>query len=201
MKKTLAALLLTAAVFTTAGCGGGNKPAEEGNPNANAAVEQAGNVAQEVQDQANAAVDRVKALADEAAAIMETVKNGSDKTAPALAGMVPGANLDTAKSLYGEPTVAADQTLQFENGLDMRVDANNSVQEVSTTFEGLYTPGDIAVGMADYTLDPAYGSATAVTNLDNGDVVYKYVSKDNRRVMEFVTRGGTIIEIKCSLNQ
>jgi hypothetical protein len=78
---------------------------------------------------------------------------------------------------------------------------NNVVEEVSTMYDGLYTPADIAVGMADYSLNNAYGDASSVVTNDNGSVVYKYVNKDNKRTIEFVTRDGYISEIKCYVNK
>lgn len=204
MKKTLAILAVVAMMIST-GCGNTPKPAEEVQQNATEAVEQVkektDEAAQAVTETVSNAANTVQAIIDDAKTAMTSIQNGTnEKNIIALDGVVPGINLETVKEKYGEPVAEENQVLQFSNGLDMKV-ADNVVQEVSTTYDGLYTPADIAVGMVDYSLNDAYGNANSVVMGDNGGVVYKYVSKDNRRTLEFVTRDGYISEIKCSLNK
>lgn len=202
MKKTLALLAVTAMMFS-AGCG--NKPAANVQQNATEAVEQVQQTANEVQqnatDAVNNAANTVQSMIDDAKNVMASIQSGTvDKKVPALDGVVPGINYEVVTEKYGEPISYENQIAQFSNGLDMKV-VNNVVEEVSTMYDGLYTPADIAVGMVDYSLNSAYGDANSVTMGDNGGVTYKYTTKDNKRTLEFVTRDGYISEIKCSLNK
>ena len=200
MKKTLALLAVVAMMFTT-GCG--NKPAEQAQQSATEAVEQAKEKVEETAQNAtnavNNAANTVQAAIDDAKTVIANIQSGTvDKKVAALDGIVPGVNVEYVTEKYGEPIATENQVMQFSNGLDMKV-VNNVVEEVSTMYDGLYTPADIAVGMGDYSLNDAYGDASSVTNVDNGGVVYAY--KDKFRTIEFVTRDGYISEIKCTLNK
>ena len=202
MKKTLALLAVTAMMFTT-GCG--NKPAEQVQQNATEAVEQVEQTATEAKENAKEAVNNaantVQAAIDEAKTLVTSIQSGTvDKKVAALDGVVPGINAEYVTQKYGEPIATENQVMQFSNGLDVKV-VNNVVEEVSTMYDGLYTPADVAVGMGDSILNDAYGDASSVTPADGGGVVYKYNSKDNRRTIEFVARDGYISEIKCILNK
>ena len=204
MKKTLALLALALMLIST-GCGKDNKPAEEVQQNTNAAVEEVkektDEAAQAVNNAANTAVNTAQALLEDAKNVMASIQSGTvDKKVAALDGVVPGINYEVITEKYGEPISYENQIAQFSNGLDMKV-VDNVVQEVSTMYDGLYTPADVAVGMGDYSLNDAYGDASSVVMGDNGGVIYKYVSKDNKRTIEFVTRDGYISEIKCYVNK
>lgn len=199
MKKTLASLLL-AAVMLTSGCGG--QTADDAKKDASAAVDEVKEKAGEMKDAATnamtSAADQLKALSDDAAKMAQSIREG-DKTGMALGDVVPGIAINTVTEMYGEPNVAADQTLEYSNGLDVKVGEGDLVRQVSTSFEGIYTPADVGVGMTDYMLNNAYGSASSVSD-ENGQTIYKYLSSDNRRSLEFVTSDGVIREIRCSLN-
>ena len=208
MKKTLALLALVVMMFAT-GCGKTPQAVEDAKDNANAAVEEVkektGEAAQNAADAVNNAANNVanvtQAMIDDAKTTMASIKNGTnEKNIMALDGIVPGINYEAVTEIYGEPISYENQIVQFSNGIDLKV-VDNVVQEVSTMYDGLYTPADIAVGMVDYALNDAYGDANSVTMGENGGVVYKYVSKDNKRTLEFVARDGYISEIKCSLNK
>lgn len=204
MKKTLALLALVAMIFST-GCG--KSDVEDAAKDANAAVE---DVKDKVDDAANAATDAVnnaantvattaQSLIDDAKTTMDNIANGTaDKKIVALDGIVPGINYEVITEKYGEPVTTENEIIAFSNGLDVKV-ADNVVEEVSTTYDGLYTPADVAVGMVDYSLNDAYGDANSVIMNDDGSVSYKYVN--NNRTLEFVTRNGYITEIKCTLNK
>ncbi len=202
MKKTLA-LFALALMLVSTGCGKTNNPAEEVKQDANAAVEEVkekvDDAAQAANNAVNNAADAAQALLEDAKATMASIQAGTvDKKVAALDGVVPGINYEVITEKYGEPISYENQIAQFSNGLDMKV-VNNVVEEVSTMYDGLYTPADIAVGMVDYSLNDAYGDASSVTMGDNGGVVYKYVDKN--RTIEFTTRDGYISEIKCTLNK
>ena len=140
-------------------------------------------------------------MIDDAKTAMTNIKNGTgEKTVAALDGIVPGINYETVTEMYGEPISFENQIVQFSNGVDLKV-VDNVVQEVSTMYDGIYTPAQVAVGMDETILNTAYGDATSVENGDNGAVTYKYSNKDNKRALEFVTRDGRISEIKCTLNK
>ena len=202
MKKTLA-LLAVAAMLFSAGCGKTDKPAEEVKQDANAAVEEVkekvDDAAQATTEAVNNAANTVQSAIEDAKTAMANIQSGTvDKKVAALDGVVPGINYEVITEKYGEPISYENQIVQFSNGLDMKV-VVNVVQEVSTMYDGLYTPADIAVGMVDYSLNDAYGDASSVTMGDNGGVVYKYTDKN--RTLEFTTRDGYITEIKCTLNK
>ena len=204
MKKTLA-LLAVAAMLISAGCGKTDKPAAEVQQNASEAVEQVQQTATEVKENAAETVDNaannVQAMIDDAKTAMTNIKNGTgEKTVAALDGIVPGINYETVTEMYGEPISFENQIVQFSNGVDLKV-VDNVVQEVSTMYDGIYTPAQVAVGMEETILKETYGDATSVENGDNGAVTYKYSNKDNKRALEFVTRDGRISEIKCILNK
>ena len=200
MKKTLA-LLAVAAMMFTAGCGG-QKQAEDAAKDAAAKVEEtATDVKDAATDAANTAVQAVMATAEDAAAAMKKIQEG-DKTGMAIAGVVPGINVERVTEMYGEPVATVGDVLQLENGLDVKVN-NKVVEEVSTSFEGLPTPAGIGVGSPATELNTAdvYGTATTTTQ-DNGNTVYKYISNDKRWTISFVTDGdGYITSIVCGLNK
>lgn len=198
MKKTLA-LLAVAAMMFTAGCGG-QKAAEDA---ANTATEKVEEAADAVKDAAQTATNAVMATAEDAAAAMKKIQEG-DKTGMAIAGVVPGINVERVTEMYGQPVATVgnnNEIFQFENGLDAKVN-NKTVEEVSTSFEGLPTPAGIGVGMAATELNHAdvYGTATSVEEKD-GATIYHYISTDKRWTISFTTRDGVITYISCSMNK
>ncbi len=199
MKKTLA-LLAVAAMMFSAGCGG-QKAADDA---ANSAVEKVEQTATNAKDAAtdavNTAVEKMTVTVQDATAVMDKIKAG-DKTGIALGGLVPGVNLELATEMYGEPVVTEGDVLGFSNGLDAKV-KNNTIEEISTSYEGIPTPAGIEVGMADVSLNDVdvYGTATSVEERD-GATIYKYLSPDKRWAISFSTRDGVIDSISCGLNQ
>ena len=200
MKKTLA-LLAVAAMMFTAGCGA-QKAAEDAANTATEKVEQAADAAKDAAaDAAQTAVNAVAATAEDAAAAMKKIQEG-DKTGMAIAGVVPGINVERVTEMYGEPVATVENVLQLENGLDLKV-KDKIVEEVSTSFEGLPTPAGIGVGSAATELNTSdlYGTADTTTNSD-GFTVYKYTSNDKRWTISFVAdSAGYITSIVCGLNK
>lgn len=199
MKKTLA-LLAVAAMMFTAGCGA-QKAAEDAANTATEKVEQAADAAKDAAaNAAQTAANAVVATAEDAAAVMQKIKEG-DKSGIALGGVVPGVKVDVMTELYGQPIENDGTNLAFENGLDAKV-KDNTVEEISTSYGGIPTPAGIEVGMADTSLNDAavYGTAAAVEEKD-GNTIYKYLSSDKKWVICFVTRDGRINSIVCGLNK
>ena len=203
MKKTFAILAVAMMMFAT-GCGKDNKPVEDVKQDANAAVEQVKEKADEAKQDATQAVDNAKetaqALLDDAKKTMEDLKSGAaDKTVIALDGIVPGINIDTVKEMLGEPIDSDGTNFAFSNGIDVKV-KDNIVQEVSTKYDGLNTPSNIAVGVAEDALKAAYGDKLTVTPNADGSTSYKFAG-DNVRSIEFTTSNGTVTKITATLNK
>lgn len=197
MKKALASLLLAAMVFSTAGCGG--QKVDEVKDGAAAVVDEAKDKADAAAAAVGDAANKMKATVDDAAALMKNIKDGAnEKNAIALGGIVPGINLEAVTDVYGQPIETNGNVLAFENGLDAKIDSDNRVEEISTTYEGIQTPAGIEVGSPDTDLNSTYGQATQTET--DGAVTYKYLSPDNRWAISFVTRDGVITEIRCGLN-
>ena len=208
MKKTFAILAVAMMMFAT-GCGKDNKPVEDVKQDANAAVEQVKEKADEAKQDATQAVETAKenvketaqAILDDAKKTMDDLKNGAaDKTVIALDGIVPGINIETVNAVFGDPIESDGTNFAYSNGIDIKV-KDNIVQEVSTKYDGLNTPSNIAVGMAEDALKAAYGDKMTVTKNDDGSSVYKFVASDNRRAIEFTTSNGSVTKITATLNQ
>ena len=75
----------------------------------------------------------------------------------------------------------------------------NIVEEIKIRQAGVKTSSGVEVGMTEQNLIDAYGRADSTEN-DDGIVEYKYYSGDRRIKLEFNVSNGTIVEIKCSLN-
>ena len=205
MKKTFAILAVAMMMFAT-GCGKNTPPAAapENKPDANAAVEQVKEKVDEAKENATQAVENAakdaQAALDDAKALMAKVKDKTaDKTSIALDGIVPGINIDTVKEMLGEPIDSDGTNFAFSNGIDVKV-KDNIVQEVSTSYNGLNTPADAAVGMAEDALKAAYGDKMTVTPNADGSTSYKFAG-DNVRSIEFTTSNGTVTKITATLNQ
>ncbi len=204
MKKTFAILAVAMMMFAT-GCGKNTPPAEQVKQDANAAVEQVKEKADEAKQDATQAVDNAKetaqALLDDAKKTMEDLKSGAaDKTVIALDGIVPGINIETVNAVFGDPIESDGTNFAYSNGIDIKV-KDNIVQEVSTSYDGLNTPSNIAVGVAEDALKAAYGDKMTVTQNADGSSVYKFVASDNRRAIEFTTSNGSVTKITATLNQ
>lgn len=206
MKKTFAILAVAMMMFAT-GCGKNTPPAAapENKPDANAAVEQVKEKVDEAKENATQAVenaaDSAKAMLDDAKNVMAKIKDGTgEKTAIALDGIVPGINIETVNEILGEPIDSDGTNFAYSNGIDVKV-KDNIVQEISTNYDGLNTPANIAVGMAEDALKAAYGDKMTVTKNDDGSSVYKFVASDNVRAIEFTTSNGSVTKISATLNK
>ena len=216
MKKTFAILAVAMMMFAT-GCGKDTPPAvQDVKQDAAAAVDNAKEKVDNAKENATQALDNAKqdatqavnnvkenaqALLDDAKSLMAKVKDKTaDKTTVALDGIVPGINLETANEILGEPIDNDGTNYAYSNGIDLKV-ANNIVQEVSTNYNGLNTPADIAVGMAESALKAAYGDGLQISKNDKGESVYKFVSKDSVRAIEFTASNGSVTKITATLNK
>ena len=185
MKKFLTVLML-AAMALSAGCG--NKVEE---------VKQ--EAASEVKEAANDVKDAAAKVEQKAAEVSSTAPAVGNVDAKfLLGGIAPGMNFDEAKKILGEPTSQHDDDeFTFANGLTVDVE-RNVVEEIKTRQAGV-NAGGVAVGMTEQNLIDAYGRADSTEN-DDGVVEHKYYSGDRRIKIEFDVSNGSIIEIKCSLN-
>lgn len=177
MKKFLAAMML-ASMILSVGCG--NK------------VEEA------KQEAATEVKDAAAKVEQKAAEVAGTPTNATVDKKFSLGGIFPGMNFDEAKKILGEPTAQHDDEFTFANGL--MIDAEkNIVEEIKIRQAGVKTSSGVEVGMTEQNLIDAYGRADSTEN-DDGIVEYKYYSGDRRIKLEFNVSNGTIVEIKCSLN-
>ena len=216
MKKTFAILAAAMMMFAT-GCGKDTPPAvqdvkqdaaaavDNAKEKVDATVDQAKEKADQVKQDANQAVANVKenaqAMLDDAKSLMAKVKDKTaEKTTVALDGIVPGINIEAANEILGEPIDSDGTNFAYSNGIDLKV-ANNIVQEVSTSYNGLNTPADIAVGMAESALKAAYGDSLQISKNDKGESVYKFVSQDSVRAIEFTASNGSVTKISATLNK
>ena len=205
MKKTFAILAVAMMMFAT-GCGKDTPPAaQEVKQDAAAAVDQAKEKVDQAKENATQAVEdakeTAKATLDDAKALMAKVKDKTaDKTTIALSGIVPGINLEAANEILGEPIDNDGTNYSYSNGIDLKV-VDNIVQEVSTNYNGLNTPADAAVGMAEDALKAAYGDKMTVTKNEDGSSVYKFVADDKVRAIEFTTSNGSVTKITATLNK
>ena len=179
MKKFLAAMML-ALMILSVGCG--NKVEE---------------VKQEAANDVKDAAAKVEQKAAKVAGTSPTTATVDEKFS--LGGIFPGMNFDEAKKILGEPTAQHDNDeFTFANGL--MIDAEkNIVEEIKIRQAGVKTAGGVEVGMTEQNLIDAYGRADSAEN-DDGIVEHKYFSGDRRIKLEFDVSNGTIVEIKCSLN-
>ncbi|MBE8950434.1 MAG: hypothetical protein SR3Q1_07535 [Quinella sp. 3Q1] len=183
MKKFLAAAML-AAMILSAGCGDKVEDVKQ-------------EAAQEVKEAAADVKDAAAKVEQKAAEVAGTPTTVDEKFS--LGGIAPGMSFDEAKKILGEPTAQHDDDeFTFANGLTVDVEGN-VVEEVKIRQAGVKTAGGVEVGMTEQNLVEAYGRADSTEN-DDGVVEHKYYSGDRRIKMEFNVSNGTIIEIKCSLN-
>jgi predicted small lipoprotein YifL len=211
MKKTFAILAVAMMMFAT-GCGKNTPPAAPPENKPDAAVEQVKEKVDEekekvdqAKEDATQAVANVKenaqAMLDNAKDLMAKVKdNTADKTAIALDGIVPGINIEAVNEILGEPIDSDGTNFAYSNGIDVKV-KDKIVQEVSTAYNGLNTPGAVAVGMAEDALKAVYGDGMTVSTNDKGEKIYKFVDKDSIRAIEFTTKDGSVTKISANLNK
>ena len=178
MKKFLAAIML-ATMILSAGCG-----------------DKAEDVKQEAASEVKDAAAKVEQTA---AQIAGTPTNATIDEKFSLGGVAPGMSFDEAKKILGEPTAQHDDDeFTFANGLMVDVE-RNAVEEIKIRQAGAKTGAGVEVGMTEQNLIDAYGRADSTGN-DDGVVEHKYYSGDRRIKLEFNVSSGTIVEIKCSLN-
>ena len=179
MKKILSALACATVILSATGCGN--------------AADTADNVKKE-------AVAEVKETTEKAAdLIAPTVLKVDSKFY--IGGIFPSMKFDDVKNILGEPVSSHDDDeFIFANGIEIELNKSKSiVKEIKIKQGGVATGAGISVGMADYALNNAYGSADSIDN-DDGKVEYKYYSADRKIKVEFETRNGVITEIKSKLN-
>ena len=178
MKKVFA-ILMTAAMLLSVGCG-----------------EKVEDVKQEAKSEVQDTAAKVEQKAAEV--VVETPTSNVDEKF-SIGGISPGMNFDEVKKILGEPTAQHDNDeFTFANGLIIDVEGN-VVEEIKILQAGVKTSGGVEVGMTEQNLIDAYGRADSTEN-DDGVVEHKYYSGDRRIKLEFDVSNGSIVEIKCSLN-
>lgn len=187
MKKTFA-LLMTAAMILSAGCG-------------NTVEQKANDIKQEAASEVKEAAKDVKQVADKVEQKADQVASNSSAANVdgkfSIGGVTPGMSLDTIKQALGEPTSSHDDEFTFSNGLMIETDDFGKVEEVKTRQAGVQTAAGIGVGMTEQNLFAAYDSPAATEN-DDGIAEHKYYSSDGQFKIEFDISNGNIVEIKCS---
>ena len=155
-----------------------------------------GDKAEDVKSDATKVEDAATKIEQKAAQIAQT-PTVDEKFS--LGGISPGMTFDEAKKILGEPTAQHDgDEFTFANGLMIDVEMN-SVEEIKIRQAGVKTGAGVEVGMTEQNLIDAYGRANA-TEDDDGLVEHKYFSGDKLTKLEFDVSNGSIVEIKCSLN-
>ena len=177
MKKVFA-ILMTAAMLLSVGCG-----------------EKVEDVKQEAKSEVQDTAAKVEQKAAEV--VVETPTSNVDEKF-SIGGISPGMNFDEVKKILGEPNQYDDDEFAFANGLIVDVEGN-IVEEIKIRQAGIKTAGGVEVGMTEQHMINAYGRADSTEN-DDGVVEHKYYSGDRRIKLEFDVSNGSIVEIKCSLN-
>ena len=184
MKKFFATLL-AAAMILSAGCGDKVEDVKH-------------EAAKEVQEAAADAKDVAAKVEQKAAEVASNPTIVADEKF-SLGGISPGMNFDEAKKILGEPAAQHDgDEFTFANGL--MIDAEkNIVEEIKIRQAGVKTGAGVEIGMTEQNLIDLCGRAQ-VTENDDGVVEHKYFSGDKKIKLEFDVSNGSIVEIKCSLN-
>ena len=125
--------------------------------------------------------------------------------------------LDAKKSIFNEtrevpilgllPGISVEQIsrdkeeLFFKNGLKVELnDFGNAVEKIKIRSEGIVTPEGLAVGMSEDEIQARYGAADKVDrDHDDGEVEYKYYSRDGRKSFKVTARGGVVAEMESEL--
>ena len=159
--------------------------------------------ATEIQQDAAQAVDNAENVATQTALdILDAAKSiFKDSREVPLAGVLPGITLDKLIQAFGEPVNRDGDEVTFSNGMEVELhDNTNNVEKIVITTPGISTPEGVAVGMDEGILNTAYGPADKVdVDRDDGEVDYKYFSKDNKKSIQFTSRAGTISKIESEL--
>lgn len=210
MKKILAMLLFASMILS--GCGNNTandakqnveQKAEEVKQDAKDTATQVEQKANEIQQEvAQATTDAGNAVAQTAMDILDAAKSlFKDSREVPLAGVLPGITLDKLIQAFGEPVSRDGDEVTFSNGMEVELQDNtNNVEKIVITTPGIFTPEGVAVGMDEGILNTAYGPADKVdVDIDDGEVDYKYFSKDNKKSIQFTSRAGTISKIESEL--
>ena len=182
MKKFLATLLF--ASLLVSGCGdNAQQKAEEVKQDATQKVEE---VKQDATKKTVEIIDATKSLFKDSREIP-------------LAGILPGITFDKLIQNLGEPVNRDGDDVTFGNGLEIELDdVKNIVEKIKIRTPEIVTPEGIAVGMEESAIKDAYGDADKVEN-DDGEVEYKYYSRDNKKSITFTARNGVITKIESEL--
>lgn len=207
MKKILAVLML-AAMLLSAGCG--NNAANNAKKDAQDAAQKVEEKVDEAKAKADEAAADAKAKVDEAAAEaeqkLEEVEAGAEAMREAMSeisfgGIFPGVTADEVREVYGEPVETSGEQLVFENGAIVNVDTNNNVKSIRLTTGDVETPEGVAVGMSEYVLNDAYGTADNVKQIAEG-AAYEYLRGANKIAkLVFTAKNGIITEIESEFNK
>ena len=177
--------------------------AEEVKQDAKDTAEKVEQKAEEVkQDATQAATDAGNAVAQTAMDILDAAKSiFKDSREVPLAGVLPGIGLDKLIQAFGEPTFRDGDDVTFSNGMEVELkDNTENVEKIVITTPGIATPEGVAVGMDEGVLNTAYGPADSVdVDREDGEVDYKYYSKDNKKSIQFTSRTGVISKIESEL--
>ena len=209
MKKIFAALLVASMMLT--GCG--NDTAQKVEQKAEEVKQDA---AKKVEDTAAKVEEKAAEVKQDAAQVANNAQNAANQkiieivdatkslfTASRevpLAGILPGVALDKVIQALGEPSTRDGDEMTFSNGVEVELkDDNATVDKVTVRNSDIATPEGVAVGMSEYILNDKYGAADKV-DADDGEIDYKYYSTDKSKVLEFTSRGGTIVKIETKFN-
>ncbi len=188
--------------------------ADEVKKDAEAKVDEVKDAANQATEEASAKVDEAKDAAAqkademkiEAEAKVGEISEGAKAMRDSMDeisfnGIVPGFSIDEVKEAYGEPVETAGEVLTFMNGAIVNVDSNNNVKSIRLTTGEVETPEGVAVGMSEYVLNDAYGTADAVKKLADGAEYEYHRGKDKVAKLVFKTRDGFISEIESEFNK
>ena len=179
MKKFLATLLFASMILS--GCGDN-------------AAQKAEDVKQDVSQKAEDVKQDVLEIVDATKSFFK------DSREIPLSGVMPGMTLEKLIQTFGEPVRRDGDDLIFGNGIEIELDdVKNIVEKIKIRTPDIVTPEGIAVGMDEAAIKNAYGSADKVEN-DDGEVEYKYLSRDNKKSVTFTTRDGIITKIESELH-
>lgn len=161
------------------------------------------NKANEIQQDAAQTVSNAEsAVSQTAMEILDTAKSiFKDSREIPLAGVLPGITLDKLIQAFGEPVSRDGDEVTFSNGMEVELhDNTNNVEKIVIRTPGIATPEGVAVGMNEGILNTAYGPADKVdVDRDDGEVEYKYYSKDNKKSIQFTSHAGIISKIESEL--
>ena len=213
MKKIFAALLAVSMMLT--GCG--NDTANDAKQKVEQKAEEVKqDAAKKVEDTAAKVEEKAAEVKQDAAQVANNAQNAANQkiieivdatkslfTASRevpLAGILPGVALDKVIQALGEPSTRDGDEMTFSNGVEVELnDDNATVEKVTVKNSDVATPEGVSVGMSEYILNDKYGAADKV-DTDDGEVDYKYYSTDKSKVLEFTSRGGTIVKIETKFN-